>query len=575
MIKNCKQCLAKFEIIQEDLNFYDKISPVFNWKKYKIPMPTLCPDCRFKRRASWRNERNLYKRRCNATEKNIISIYSSDKLYKVYSQDEWWSDKWSWLDYWACFDFNKSFFEQFKKLMYKVPRLSLLSKNSENSEYINHWSNNKDCYLSTIVFNSENILHSRKIFSSNIVLDSSYIFWKWEMLYECFWWENLYNCKYCNLCLDSSNLLFCYDCKWCTDCFMSYNLRNKKYCFNNEQLSENEYKEKIKNINTWDFSQIQNLLKDFQQAKLKAIHKNLNNEHCENSKWDFLLHCKNVNDCYLAAWWENCKYCIEFDYSASHNWSRNCMDAYWFWDSELLYEIQAQANWYNNQFCNFSYDIIECMYADNCHNSKYLFGCIWLKNNSYCILNKQYTKQEYEILVPKIIEHMKKTHLTSSGLSYGQEWWEFFPIELSPFAYNETVAQEYFPLKKEEILKKDWKWKDEDTSLPKVAKIINANKLPDNIKDIPDDILAWAIQCENTQKPFKIIPQELKFYRENNIPIPHLHPDERHKERMKLRNPRKLYDRKCNKCEKHIQTTYSPDRLEIVYCEECYLQTVY
>jgi hypothetical protein len=25
----------------------------------------------------------------------------------------------------------------------------------------------------------------------------------------------------------------------------------------------------------------------------------------------------------------------------------------------------------------------------------------------YCILNKQYTKEEYEILVPKIIEHMK------------------------------------------------------------------------------------------------------------------------------------------------------------------------
>jgi len=111
--------------------------------------------------------------------------------------------------------------------------------------------------------------------------------------------------------------------------------------------------------------------------------------------------------------------------------------------------------------------------------------------------------------------------------------------------------------------------------LPKVSKIIPAEKLPANINNIPDDILNWAIQCENTQKPFKIIPQELKFYRENNIPIPHLHPDERHKERMKLRNHRKLYDRKCNKCEKHIQTTYSPDRLEMVYCEECYLQTVY
>ena len=26
------------------------------------------------------------------------------------------------------------------------------------------------------------------------------------------------------------------------------------------------------------------------------------------------------------------------------------------------------------------------------------------------------------------------------------EWGEFFPSSLSPFGYNETVAQEYFPL---------------------------------------------------------------------------------------------------------------------------------
>jgi hypothetical protein len=31
-----------------------------------------------------------------------------------------------------------------------------------------------------------------------------------------------------------------------------------------------------------------------------------------------------------------------------------------------------------------------------------------LKNKSYCILNKQYTKEEYEKLVSKIIEKMMK-----------------------------------------------------------------------------------------------------------------------------------------------------------------------
>jgi len=148
-------------------------------------------------------------------------------------------------------------------------------------------------------------------------------------------------------------------------------------------------------------------------------------------------------------------------------------------------------------------------------------------------------------------------------------------MRLSLFTYNESLAQEYFPLTKEQAISKGWKWKDENDQVPDVKKIVSAEKLPDNINDIPDDILNWAVKCEVSKRPFKIIPQELKFYREHNIPIPHLHPDERHKARKKLRNPRKLYDRKCMKCEKDIQTTYSPDRSEIIYCEECYLEEVY
>ena len=68
-------------------------------------------------------------------------------------------------------------------------------------------------------------------------------------------------------------------------------------------------------------------------------------------------------------------------------------------------------------------------------------------NSQYCILNKQYTKEEYEELLPKIIEHMKST----------DEWGKFFPTEDSPFAYNETVASEFYPITKDEVLKNNWK----------------------------------------------------------------------------------------------------------------------
>ena len=162
------------------------------------------------------------------------------------------------------------------------------------------------------------------------------------------------------------------------------------------------------------------------------------------------------------------------------------------------------------------------------------------------------------------------------------EWWEFFPSSLSPFWYNETVANEYFPLNPPSPLNKgelkgDFKfnWSDYEAPFPKVDKIIPADKLPENIKGIPDDILNWAIECEVTKKPFRIIKQELEFYRKHDLPIPRRHPDQRHLDRMSLRNPRKLFDRNCDKCWISMKTTYSNNREEKVYCEECYNKEIY
>lgn len=123
--KTCRHCGVSFSITDKDIEFYDKVSPSFGGVKYQIPTPTLCPDCRLKRRLSFRNERTLYKRKCNATQKDIISVYSPDKSYKVYHQDYWWSDKWDAMDYGNDFDFNKSFFEQFEDLIKNVPSIAL------------------------------------------------------------------------------------------------------------------------------------------------------------------------------------------------------------------------------------------------------------------------------------------------------------------------------------------------------------------------------------------------------------------------------------------------------------------
>ena len=208
---------------------------------------------------------------------------------------------------------------------------------------------------------------------------------------------------------------------------------------------------------------------------------------------------------------------------------------------------------------HYSNNIYYCQMVDN---SADLFGCIALNHKQYCVLNRQYTKDEYERLVPQIIESMKK------DTTYG----EFFPIEESICGYNETVAHEYMPLTKEEVLKRGWHWRDEQASTEDRGP---GTEPPDAIDQVPDDIVGKVLICQGSGKPFKIIPQELKFYREQHIPVPHRSPDQRHRDRLALRNPRKLWDRNCFNCKKPIRTSYSPERPEKVYCEECYLKAVY
>jgi CxxC-x17-CxxC domain-containing protein len=143
------------------------------------------------------------------------------------------------------------------------------------------------------------------------------------------------------------------------------------------------------------------------------------------------------------------------------------------------------------------------------------------------------------------------------------------------FGYNHTTASLYYPLAKEEAQKCGARWSDYEPPPPKVEKVIPADRLPDNIDDIPDDVLNWAITCEVTGKPFIITQQELRLYRQMRVPLPRRNWQQRQLERFNKRNPRKLFERKCDKCGKDIKTTYSPERPEIVYCEDCYHKEVY
>lgn len=239
-------------------------------------------------------------------------------------------------------------------------------------------------------------------------------------------------------------------------------------------------------------------------------------------------------------------------------------------ESELCFNMMSNFGSYNSRCSFFVIYSQNVEYSKNIISSKNIFGCVSLRHKEYCIFNKQYSETEYKDLRQRIIDHMKKT-ASPQGELISQEWGSFFPGKLSDFAYNETTAHDYFPLTKEEAMAQGYLWKDEEQKAPQTPTVT----IPDNIADVDENITKEILQCDDCKKNYKILNQEVDFYKKSTLPIPRLCSNCRHKRRMEMKNPRQLWPRKCQKCGMEVESSYSPERSETVYCEKCYLSAVY
>ncbi|MDA1060848.1 MAG: hypothetical protein O3B47_03580 [bacterium] len=525
MKRQCKQCKGGFEITDEDLEFYKKISPKFGDKSFEMPLPTLCPDCRNQRRQMFRNDRSFYLRKCDLSGERFVSMYQADCAYKVYKPSEWFSDKWNPLDYGRDFDFKRPFFEQFGELMKDVPRMGINIVNCENSDYCNYCSDNKNCYMDIAGEGNEDCYFNLFVKYSKNTLDCTFAY-NCELCYECINCYDCYGCQNCMYCDNCSNCYFSYDLKGCQDCIFSYGLRNKQYYIFNEEKTKEEYEDYFKSVALDSFDQREKMKEGWAKFKKEnAIFRANYFLNCENCSGNNIKNSKNTFYSFNVLNCEDCAYLYDvLD-------AKDCRDLnYSLYKPELSYELISSLQMVRSAFSmasHYNNEVFYCDHLDNCSN---LLGCIGLNHAKYCILNKQYSKEEYNALVPQIIEKMVED----------KEWGEFFPAFLSPHAYNETVAQEYFPLTPEKVHSNGWRWTKRESG-----------------------------------NQFKIIPQELKFYEKMGIPSPAKSPDQRHRDRIDLRTPRRLWERACSKCNETVLSAYKPDRPEKIFCDKCYFKEVY
>jgi len=441
-------------------------------------------------------------------------MYKSDAPFPVYHYDEWYKGHWSAKDYGRDFDFSRPFFEQFVELRNEVPHMSLVFKNNINCDFCNMVGDCKNCYLIYGSIECEDCYYGIPYTCKQCV--DSFLLRNSELCLECVDSSKLYNCYRCQNCSNSSDLKFCFEVNNSRDCFGCAALNRKQYCVFNKQYSKDEYEKIIGEMDLSDPGEYEEIMKKFVELKREVPHRYYVGTNNESVSGDYIFNSKDCHNVYGAS------ECRDVSYGFQLLRVNDSMDLTVGECGEMMYSVSAFYDRVTRVL--FSYlcwvNVHDVMYCGQCtQNVHDCFGCIGLMNSQYCILNKQYAKEEYEKLVPRIIEHMRKTG----------EWGEFFPESASPFEYEETIASEYYP--------------KEDSG--------------------------------SVDAPFKTIPQEEKMYQRFGLALPTKSPKRRHLERIALRNSMRLDEIECDVCGKKLRSTYAKDRPEMVCCEKCYREKVY
>lgn len=423
-VKKCQISGEEFWVRDEDLEFYRKISPEIGGKIYEIPSPKLCPKERERRRLTYRNERNLYKIESALSGTSMISVFSPDTKFTIYTKDEFWGDKWDPLKYGRDFNFSHGFFEQFYELQLSVPRPPLINNKAHNSDYCNFADGNKNCYLVTSANRNEDSYFGFLVVGCKDTVD---VVWctDSELLYECLDCRHCYNLSFSQQCENCADSAFLHDCRGLTNCAFCVNLTNKRYHLFNKLCSKEEYEKFMREVSAEPLKYAEK----FEEFRAQYPVRSNNFISCENVSGDNIFHSQNIYHGFDVYDSRDCAYL--------HDGLKgvDCHDICFFDGTELCYESTSLIG-YGYRFTNFCRDSYNLFYCDNCHSCKNLFGCCGLRKGEYCVFNKQYSKSEYEELVPRIISRMTETG----------EYGEFFPSEYSLFKYEETLANDYFPI---------------------------------------------------------------------------------------------------------------------------------
>ncbi len=549
-----KYCEGEFNITNEDITFL---------KSFKVPPPNFCPTCRRMRRFVHLGLLRLFKIPCDVPghSESMISVFSSDCPFPVYDYKYYIEGDFDPLSYGINYTKGMDLMEVLTALRKQFPVPSFMNRDfsSINSEYSNGGRDTKNVYYAGGCFNTENAWYCNLVNKSKDIMDSRAVN-KSDHVYSSAFVDFIYKSSFVYFSKSCTDSMFLFDCRNSTDCFGCVGLRNSRYSVWNVQLSKEAYLEFMQTVYPLTREKIKVYkIKFWELVKNTPINASMNTS-IENVSGVLLENSKNLFDVTDSERSENIRHA---DGCLGHH---DSMDVTFSGGSNMLYSAANVGSSSSN--VKFSVGCKFCTNSEFVFNSKNIDHCFMsfgLQNKSYCVLNKQYTPEEYFILVDKI-----KTDMLGQG-TYG----DGLGFEFSAQAYNFSHAQVSFPLTDEEIKKFGGYVAYEPDTNSGNTKFISSDDVPTTIEETPDTIINSAILCEVTNRPFRITPSELQFYRVMKLPIPSIHPSVRIQNYFNMVPLSVSYDTTCAKCSKNTLSIFDPKEGYTLYCEKCYQQEVY
>ena len=544
----CQLTGRKFEVSERERVF---------WESLHLPLPSISPDERLRRLLAFAGGTTLSEHSSDTPGNTFISAFSSSAPFPVSAGQSEAANQSKLADmggdnqplsFGRDYQFKRLFMEQLLELWREVPRPALWNDSSASSPLVNEASELSFCSAVFQSSRSTDCRYSVFLEGCNGCLDSFGLLNSQEC-YESVWCSNSGRLRYCYCCTGCQDSWLLSNCVDCINCFGCVNLVNQRYCIFNQRFSKAEYFERLAHFGLDARPLLDMARNQFAENLEGEPIPHIFADSAALNSGNYLVNTQLCLDSFC------CTDSVELINCFGVRHSREILDSVFISNVRKAFQCVScadGADLSNSIFCRNN--VQRLTYCSHCEDSSDLFGCIGLRGQRFCILNKQYTESDYHTLREKIEQHLRGRAV------YGS----FYPPGFSGYSYNHSFAGALLPLTRIPAKMMGFPWDDATDEHLRPSQLVPSDSTADQIYlDMPNDYKSLQGQdlnsrfflCAVSGIPFQISEWELSLAASLGVPPPDCCFQQRHMLRLSGLTPLQISYRDAQPGAKSVRTS--------------------